>query len=98
MKQAVDLNGIEISVEDSTPVKTVNGVHYLLTEQDNEEVAAREAEYIAKASERQIAKIHEQRIKEYGTMGEQFDLMYHEGFEAWENHITQVKINNPLPI
>jgi hypothetical protein len=37
-----------------------------------------------------------QRKKAYGDIGEQLDMIYHKGLEAWKLHITQIKEKYPL--
>lgn len=61
MKQVIDLNGNTIEVADNTPVKTVNGVHYLLTPEDEAEIAAREAVWEAASNDRQLGNIRAKR-------------------------------------
>jgi hypothetical protein len=43
MKIAIDLNGNKIEVADDVTVKTVNGVHYLLTPEEQGELDVRNA-------------------------------------------------------
>jgi len=33
----------------------------------------------------------------YGTVGEQLDMLFHDGFEVWAEHIQTVKNNFPKP-
>ena len=47
-KIAINEQGDEVEVSDSTPVKTVDGVHYLLTESDQDEISQKENEYTQK--------------------------------------------------
>ncbi len=98
MKQAIDNNGNLVEVSDNTIVSTTNGTHYLLTPQEQAEYNAREALEASKESLYETEKVYAKRVKEYGTMGYQLDLMYHEGFQAWVDHIAEVKIANPLPL
>jgi hypothetical protein len=37
----------------------------------------------------------EKRLTEYPTFGEQFDKLYHEGFDAWKESIKTVKDKYP---
>lgn len=97
MKTAINNDGIEVQVSDDTPVNTTNGIHYLLTPVEEIEISIKEQEWASKEPERVLADIYTKRIQEYGTPGEQFDIMYHEGFEGWKTHITQIKLANPKP-
>lgn len=77
MKKVIDLNGNEIEVSIDTPVKTKNGVHYLLTQADQEEVAAREAEWNAGAEERRIQAVLDKRACEYPIPRNDADAFWH---------------------
>jgi hypothetical protein len=35
------------------------------------------------------------RVNEYPTFGEQFDILYHEGYDAWKNAIKAIKDKYP---
>jgi hypothetical protein len=54
------------------------------------EVARLQAEYEAKEYQRQ-------RLKEYPSFAEQFDLLYHGGYDAWKAEIDKVKEKYPKP-
>jgi len=45
----------------------------------------------------EVDAIVAKRIKEYGSIGEQLDMIYHKGLDSWKNHVTAVKLNNPKP-
>lgn len=77
--------------------KMVNGVSVPLNAKEIEEVKAREAEFAAKAGERELNRILKIRQAEYGDIGEQLDMIFHEGIDAWKAHVQQVKDNNPKP-
>ena len=49
-----------------------------------------QAEYEAKEYQRQ-------RLKEYPSFAEQFDLLYHGGYDAWKAEIDKVKEKYPKP-
>ena len=38
-----------------------------------------------------------QRVKEYPSFAEQFDLLYHGGYDAWKAEIDKVKEKYPKP-
>lgn len=77
--------------------KMVNGVSVPLNAKEIEEVKARETEFAAKAGERELNRILKIRQAEYGDIGEQLDMIFHEGIDAWKAHVQQVKDNNPKP-
>jgi hypothetical protein len=54
MKEVINLRGEVEQVTIDTPVKTVNGVHYLLSDDDTAEIAAREAAWEAGAVVRAV--------------------------------------------
>jgi hypothetical protein len=39
---------------------------------------------------------HDIRSRAYPNVGEQFDILYHQGFDAWKDVITAVKLAIPL--
>jgi hypothetical protein len=55
-----------------------------------EECERLQAEYKAKEYQRQ-------RVKEYPSFAEQFDLLYHGGYDAWKAEIDKVKEKYPKP-
>ncbi len=59
-----------------------------------EEIAARTA-----AEEARIAAIPytEKRTAEYPSFADQFDLLYHGGYDAWKASIDAVKTKYPKP-
>ena len=60
----------------------------------SEEMAARQA-----AEEARIAAIPytEKRAAEYPSFADQFDLLYHGGYDAWKAAIDVVKTKYPKP-
>jgi copper homeostasis protein CutC len=69
-----------------------NGVDYILT-------AEEEAEHLAN-----IAKLKEEkkstqyqfdRMREYPSAGEQFDIIFHQGLDAWKEQIQAIKDKYP---
>ena len=55
MKTAINNSGIEIEVADNITVKTVDGVHYLLTPAEETEMLARGVAHEAGANNRSIS-------------------------------------------
>lgn len=37
------------------------------------------------------------RVKEYPSFAEQFDLLYHGGYDAWKESIDEIKTKYPKP-
>jgi hypothetical protein len=56
----------------------------------NAEIARLQAEYDAKQYQRD-------RAKEYPSFAEQFDTLYHGGYDAWKATIDSVKAKYPKP-
>jgi len=54
-------------------------------------------EIIDITAEKQLENVLKKRILEYGPIGAQLDLIFHEGLEAWKAKIQLVKNNNPKP-
>lgn len=102
MKIVIDDKGIETEVAADTTVKTINGIHYLLTTEDKSELASKELEWISKRNNRSLQECYQKRTANvanggYGTYGEQFDIIFRDGIVGWETHIQNVKNNNPKP-
>lgn len=77
--------------------KLVNGKKVELSQ---EEYAQREADrqaHLAKLEEAKANEYRELRTKEYGEFGEQLDMIYHQGLDAWKAHIGSVKAKYPKP-
>ena len=55
-----------------------------------EECERLQVEYESKEYQRQ-------RVKEYPSFAEQFDLLYHGGYDAWKAEIDKVKEKYPKP-
>ncbi len=82
----------------TTLTKIVNGIEMPLTPEEVAEVEARHAEFIASAPQRELKRVLEIRQREYGSVGEQLDMIYHQGLDAWKAHIQRVKDENPKPV
>ena len=52
------------------------------------EYAARQAEYVAKEYQRN-------RAAEYPSFAEQFDTLYHGGYDAWKAQVDAIKLKYP---
>jgi hypothetical protein len=64
-KLAINNHGQQVEVSDDTPVKTVNGVHYLHTEPEQLELDARNAEWEAGAKDRHNTQVGVYRQSAY---------------------------------
>lgn len=38
------------------------------------------------------------REKQYPSFADQFDLLYHGGYDAWKEKINMIKLSNPKPV
>ena len=77
------------NVDDSTGVFDVQGNQIDIDEAlVQAEVTRLQAEYEAKEYQRQ-------RAKEYPSFADQFDLLYHGGYDAWKAAIDEVKDKYP---
>ena len=77
--------------DDYSGIAWLDTVQTLPTEsQINAEIQRLQAEYDALEYQRQ-------RTKEYPSFAEQFDLLYHGGYDAWKASIDLVKNKYPKP-
>ena len=95
MKKAIDLNGNEVEVSIDTPVKTKNGVHYLLNDDDKTEIEARKSAYEQALLDKQTNAYKEKRIAEYGTPTEQIEFITEFGLDAWQAKVATIKATYP---
>jgi hypothetical protein len=95
MKKAIDLNGSEVEVSIDTPVRTKNGVHYLLSINDEKEVKARDDAFTIAVKERKANEYKEKRQAEYGTPAEQIEFITEFGLEAWQAKVATIKATYP---
>jgi hypothetical protein len=42
-----------------------------------------------------LEDVYDNRRKEYGTLVDQLDEIYHNGLDSWKARIANIKINNP---
>ncbi len=61
MKKVIDLEGNEIEVSEDTIVKTINGKHYLLNDDELAELEQRQSEWEAGAHDRAMNEIRSKR-------------------------------------
>lgn len=74
---------------DGDVIKFLDGVTTVPTEKEiNAEIARLQAEYDAKEYQRQ-------RAKEYPSIEDQLDTLYHGGYDAWKAQIQEVKERFP---
>jgi len=77
--------------------KKVNGIEVELTEAEIKEVKARETAWAESEVNRKVEKTRLSRMSEYGTPGEQLDMIYHDGFDVWSAHVKAIKDKHPMP-
>lgn len=103
MKKAINPTTLkEESVTDKTIVNVVDGVNWLLTEEERLDLENREAAHKLKQAD-YIAreKYKDDRRKEYGSIEDQLDKMYWDqvnGTSTWKDHIDIIKTKYPKPI
>lgn len=97
MKEVIDTQGKKVEVPKNSPIKTINGVHYLLTPKDVQEIEAKEQAWRENAIKRETAAVIFARKKLYGTAEEQLEYIAENGLEAWRQRIQDIKLANPKP-
>lgn len=78
--------------------KMVDGVVMDMTPEEEAEVLALQQAEAAEAV--RTAYVRERLFGDpcYGSIEDQLDLMYHQGFDAWLAHIKAVKDAHPKPV
>ena len=80
-----------VSVDDDAGATDVNGNQVLVDEVSIQaEITRLQSEYDAKQYQRD-------RAKEYPSFADQFDTLYHGGYDAWKATIDSVKAKYPKP-
>ena len=72
----------------------VNGVRVEMTA---EEQAAREAEEAAENAQQAANSYKTSRQRDYPSIKDQLDLIYHSGIDAWKAKIKETKDKYPKP-
>ena len=102
MKQAINTLGVEVTVEDTVVVKTVNGVHHLLSATEMADRADAElAAEAARADYEANHKYKDDRAAAYPSIAEQMDMQYHDSIDStstWKDAILAVKTLYPKPV
>jgi len=63
---------------------------------DNNPTNITNQQILAKQSELQaLEDVYVNRRKEYGTLVDQLDEIYHNGLDSWKARIANIKLNNP---
>jgi hypothetical protein len=88
-------------------IKTVNGGSGMFKQVNKERMEFNEADYDQKVIDLANSRWQEQqfgyiqaRQEAYGSYGQQLDMIYWDkknGTSTWEEHIDQVKADNPKP-
>lgn len=68
-----------------------------VVEMTAEEIAEFEAESAANAEKIARKQYKSQRRDAYGSFGDQLDMIYKEGLDAWKAHVDAVKAKYPKP-
>ena len=63
---------------------------------DNNPTNITNQQILNKQSELQLLEdVYDNRRKEYGTIVDQLDEIYHNGLDSWKARIANIKLNNP---
>ena len=63
---------------------------------DNNPTNITNQQILTKQSELQaLEDVYENRRKDYGTIVDQLDEIYHNGLDSWKARIANIKLNNP---
>ncbi len=92
MRQAIDLEGNLVDVRDNVAVKTVDGVHYVLSKDDKREIKERELSWQA---ERKATEYIRARSAERGTVEEQLEFLVENGLEAYIARDNEIRLKYP---
>lgn len=98
MKTAIDNNGNILEVEDNVPVKTINGTHYLLTPEEEAEMAAKEAAWAAGTIERNNVIATNNRKVAYISEADPLFFKYQRGEiteQEWLDKVAEIKLRYP---
>jgi len=76
---------------------TYEGITWLDTNQTKPTRQEVNAELQAQLSEIQRTEYKRQRELEYPSFAEQFDILYHSGYDEWRSTIQAVKDKHPKP-
>lgn len=70
---------------------------WLSTEQTEPTEAEIQAEIVRLQADYQAKQYQRNRAKEYPSFAEQFDTLYHGGYDAWKAQIDAIKSKYPKP-
>ena len=91
MKEVVNIKGKRQMVSLDTPVKTVDGVHYLHTKSDKGEIREYEDVYTAQAADRKLQEVIKNRNEERGSVERQLEYLIDHGLEALQERDRLIK-------
>lgn len=72
-----------------------DGIEWLDTEQDCPTEQEIETEILRLQAEYDALEYQRLRVKEYPSFADQFDLLYHGGYDAWKASIDEIKNKYP---
>jgi hypothetical protein len=102
MKEVINLAGEKELVDSTVPVRTIDGVNYLHTAEDESEIAAEAARgAAAKADYVANHKYKDDRKKAYGSIEDQLDMIYWDQVNAtttFKDHVTAIKAASPKTV
>jgi hypothetical protein len=77
---------VSVSADDINQIDWHDGNPTNIT---NEQILAKQSELQA------LEDVYENRRKEYRTVVDQLDEIYHNGLDSWKARIANIKLNNP---
>lgn len=77
--------------------KLVNGIKLELSEDEYIQKGIDQEAHDAKKVLEASLKYKDDRKEAYGDIGDQLDMIYHEGLDAWKLHVASVKVQFPKP-
>lgn len=101
MKEAIDNQGNKVIVPIETLTNLVNGVYFLLTPEEEEDLNQRRMEFEKNKVNREIEAIRAQRIGAYGSYNDLFQFIYQDmknGTSTFVDHIDSVNAQYPFPV
>lgn len=98
MKEVINLQSEKEQVAIDTPVKTINGVHYILSDAEKAEIAARESQWQVGATARAETQAAQSRRAAYEKESDPLFFLYQRGEatqQQWLDKIAEIKQRYP---
>ena len=78
--------------------KLIDGIKVELTDAEYTDYYALESAHLTKCENDKRMEYKALRAAAYPSFGEQLDLIYHSGIEAWKAEIEAIKAKYPKPV